>query len=98
MFAVPQGSYHTIKPFCVNFFESYGKVSTDVFISKKSIENGKTENLAKLDIHALFISNAFFKSTSPVDTGRKLNVHKTFRRRPGRPVSTGSVLLNFFMN
>ena len=38
----------------------------------------------------------------PVDTGRKLNVHKTFRRRPGRllnvlctfnlrPVSTGLV-------
>ena len=38
---------------------------------------------------------------SPVDTGRKLDVHKTFRRRPGRllnvlcmfnlrPVSTGS--------
>ena len=38
--------------------------------------------------------------TFPVDTGRKLNVHKTFRRRPGRllnilctfnlrPVSTG---------
>ena len=36
----------------------------------------------------------------PVDTGRKLNIHKTFRRRPGRllnalctfnlrPVSTG---------
>ena len=22
--------------------------------------------------------------TCPVDTGRKLNVHKTFRRRPGR--------------
>ena len=22
----------------------------------------------------------------PVDTGRKLNVHKTFRRRPGRPM------------
>ena len=21
--------------------------------------------------------------TSPVDTGRKLNIHKTFRRRPG---------------
>ena len=40
----------------------------------------------------------------PVDTGRKLNVHKTFRRRPGRllnvlctfnlrPVSTGLFLL-----
>ena len=24
-------------------------------------------------------------SLNPVDTGRKLNVHKTFRRRPGRP-------------
>ena len=23
-------------------------------------------------------------SNDPVDTGRKLNVHKTFRRRPGR--------------
>ena len=40
----------------------------------------------------------------PVDTGRKLNVHKTFRRRPGhllnvlstfnlRPVSTGEIIL-----
>ena len=40
----------------------------------------------------------------PVDTGRKLNVHKTFKRRPGRllnvlctfnlrPVSTGYSLL-----
>ena len=25
----------------------------------------------------------FFKCKYPVDTGRKLNVHKTFRRRPG---------------
>ena len=24
---------------------------------------------------------------TPVDTGRKLNVHKTFRRRPGRLLS-----------
>ena len=41
--------------------------------------------------------------TIPVDTGRKLNVHKTFRRRPGRllnvlcmfnlrPVPTGEAL------
>ena len=40
---------------------------------------------------------------SPVNTGRKLNVHKTFRRRPGRllnvlcafslgPVSAGKLL------
>ena len=27
----------------------------------------------------------FVLVNSPVDTGRKLNVHKTFRRRPGRP-------------
>ena len=42
------------------------------------------------------------KQINPVDTGRKLNVHKTFRRRPGRllnvlctfnlrPVSTGNL-------
>ena len=42
----------------------------------------------------------------PVDTGRKLNVHKTFRRRPGRllnvlctfnlrPVSTGFFIAFF---
>ena len=52
-----------------------------------------------MDSILLFISQ--FR-TSPVDTGRKLNVHKTFRRRPGRllkvlctfnlrPVSTGSL-------
>ena len=40
---------------------------------------------------------------NPIDTGRKFNVHKTFRRRPGRllnalctfnlhPVSTGFIL------
>ena len=44
---------------------------------------------------------ATFVDDSPVDTGRKLNVHKTFRRRPWRllnvlyacslsPVSTGN--------
>ena len=46
-------------------------------------------------LHATFVDD------SPVDTGRKLNVHNTFRRRPGRllnvlhecnlcPVSTGN--------
>ena len=45
------------------------------------------------------------KTSCPVDTERKLNVHKTFRRRPGRllnvlctfnlrPVSTGSNIFN----
>ena len=34
----------------------------------------------------MFYENSFLKISqkSPVDTGRKLNVHKTFRRRPGR--------------
>ena len=43
---------------------------------------------------------------TPVDTGRKLNVHKTFRRRPGRllnilcafnlrPVPTGTDVVEF---
>ena len=47
-----------------------------------------------------------FLRYKPVDTGRKLNVHKTFRRRPGRllnvlctfslrPVSTGKPILSF---
>ena len=30
---------------------------------------------------------ATHKWLNPVDTGRKLNVHKTFRRRPGRPLN-----------
>ena len=31
-----------------------------------------------------FLDKPFVLSCNPVDTGRKLNVHKTFRRRPGR--------------
>ena len=31
----------------------------------------------------------------PVNTGRKLNVHKTFRRRPGRPRCLLDVLCTF---
>ena len=30
-------------------------------------------------------------STYPVDIGHKLNVHKTFRRRPGRLLNTSNV-------
>ena len=48
------------------------------------------------------ILKIYFCPSIPVDTGRKLNVHETFRRRPGRllnvlcmfnlrPVSTGTV-------
>ena len=36
-----------------NDFKSYGKISADVFNLKKSIviRNGKTENLAKVEVH-----------------------------------------------
>ena len=37
-----------------------------------SVSNGPTSILSDIVI------------TFPVDTGRKLNVHKTFKRRPGR--------------
>ena len=48
------------------------------------------------------------KKPRPVDTGRKLNVHKMFRRRPGgfldvlytfnlRPVSTGRCRMAFYL-
>ena len=50
--------------------------------------------------HPNFFIKVINRQSNPVDTGRKLNVHKTFRRRPGRllnvlctfnlrPVSTG---------
>ena len=35
------------------------------------------------------------KLVYPVDTGRKLNVHKTFRRHPGRPVRESLPYKNF---
>ena len=38
-------------------------------------------------IKELSSSNQLTRSNSPVDTGRKLNVHKTFRKRPGRLLS-----------
>ena len=52
------------------------------------------------------MSNSFFIEDIPVDTGRILNVHKTFRRRPGhllnvlctfglRPVSTGILMIKY---
>ena len=55
------------------------------------------------NIQLVLLKNSLDKF--PVDTGRKLNVHKTFRRRPGRlltvlctfnlrPVSTGILFHN----
>ena len=57
------------------------------------------------ELYDKWLSNGvyeFTESSNPVDTGRKLKVHKTFRRRPGcllnvlctfslRPVSTGNM-------
>ena len=64
MFAVLCGSYHTVKRFVWNFFECYGKTSTDAFNLKKSIviRNGKIEILAKLDVHAFLQAMFFFHS------------------------------------
>ena len=53
-------------------------------------------------------STKIFFSNNPVDTGRKLNVYKTFRRRPGRllnilctfnlrPVSIGKLSNSLFL-
>ena len=45
------------------------------------------QSLPKITIkffHSRFLWKFSFKGINPVDTGRKLNVHKTFRRRPGR--------------
>ena len=55
----------------------------------------------KKNFKPLYLKSGKADLNSPIDTGRKLNVDKTFRRRPGRllnmlstfnlrPVSTGS--------
>ena len=59
--------------------------------------------LCPICLSGCVISNQSTSKNHPVDTGRKLNVHKTFRRRPGhllnvlctlnlRPVPTGHVI------
>ena len=63
------------------------------------------------DFQALltYLGKVSFSYLFPVDTGRKLNVHKTFRRRPGcllnvlctfslRPVPTGLLCFFFYVN
>ena len=42
------------------------------------------ENTNKLSFQKIYIFNLNSSADFPADTGRKLNVHKTFRRRPGR--------------
>ena len=58
--------------------------------------------------HTFFLAYRIILSKVPVDTGRKLNVHKTFRRRPKcllnvlcafnlRPVSTWVLQIKMFL-
>ena len=62
----------------------------------QSIQQVTPMNIFVTYTHSIFL----YQCQYPVDTGRKLNVHKMFRRRPGRllsvscklnlrPVSTG---------
>ena len=53
-------------------------------------------NLSRILIRAWAISYDCWKylRTHPVDTGRKLNAHKTFRRRPGRLLNVVLVTFN----
>ena len=70
--------------------------------SKTSVRSSFLTNteLCTMDIFQGILENFQNSSFYPVGTGRKYNVHKTFRRRPGRllnalfmfnlrPVSTG---------
>ena len=68
------------------------------------VENELERTFTEIVSQNLFFGSDFSRPKAPVDTGRKLNVHKTFRRRPGRllnvlctfnlrPVSTGAHVL-----
>ena len=72
------------------------------YINQFETEVGDKKLSVELYVRKYFQTNIYVKimSKNPLDTGLKLNVHKTFRRRPGRllnvlctfnllPVSTG---------
>ena len=46
------------------------------------LSTGELTQLSAINCGRTF--KLLFSTNCPVDTGRKLNVHKTFRRRPGR--------------
>ena len=67
----------------------------------KNVEDSCSLRKHEIPSTNLFLYSYFAVTLFPVDTGRKLNVHKTFKRRLGRllnvlctfylrPVSTGS--------
>ena len=71
-----------------------------LFLTNKEISVEKQTRFSYQELSVLVYFNPAPLYHYPVDTGRKLNVHKTFRRRPGRllnvlytfnlrPVSTG---------
>ena len=72
-----------------------------MLIQLKQYHNPPTIHCVKYQ-HFTKLFPPFFQTMNPADTGRKLNVHKTFRRCPGcllnvlctlnlRPVSTGKL-------
>ena len=79
---------------------SYQRIKNNSLIFEMSKNRiSKMESVSQFSV----IWEYFKKTANPVDTGRRLNVHKTFRRRPGRllnvwgtfnlrPVSTGKAL------
>ena len=77
-----------------NLFDWYALLSILIFFLLS------LSTLCPVKMHNIAMAGILRDDTIPVDTGRKLNVHKTFRRRPGRllnvlctfnlrPVSTG---------
>ena len=86
-----------------------------LFILQKTVKNlGKGIRKIFWDVKyfEIFLVSVMMQASlliSPVGTGRKLNVHKTFRRRPGRllnvlctfnlrPVSIGSMSFDFYVD
>ena len=96
-----------------NFLSYIGKyLWLDLYLTKKDFAaNGFQGPLRGLKdviyFHKKGPSSIFDRNPNPVDTRRKLNVHKTFRRRAGRflnvlctfnlrPVSTGKYAFDLF--
>ena len=91
---------------CITQWHIFRKTVCEMFPKQKHYGLEYRDNF-----YVFYPSLYLFLKSIPVDTGRKLNVHKTFRRRPGcllnvlctfnlRPVSTGMNCFSsyFFIN
>ena len=67
--------------FCDQNFNQKSKIGYSTDQIKTKISTQVSQNNTNSIGHK---SEKILKNVFPVDTGRKLNVHKTFRRRPGR--------------